>query len=118
MAKNKILIYLLILAISSTCALCSKNKTRSLKDVCADYPSCKLISEQMFESYCSRSTLKNMCPSHCDVRCKNSSSEALVKSLEISSTEEDYADEENTTETIPTTTSTTTRKQTKATKKS
>lgn len=37
---------------------------------CTDYPTCKLVSLQMFEKYCSRSTLKNMCPTYCIDECK------------------------------------------------
>ena len=37
---------------------------------CNDYPTCKLVSPQMFEKYCDRSTLKNMCPTYCNDKCK------------------------------------------------
>ena len=40
-------------------------------DNCADNPSCKFISSTMFESYCTRSTLKKICPSFCDENCKS-----------------------------------------------
>ena len=37
---------------------------------CNDYPTCKLVSVQMFDKYCNRSTLKNMCPTFCKEECK------------------------------------------------
>ena len=45
---------------------------------CTDYPSCQLISTKMFESYCIRNTLRNMCPSFCDKNCKNDTTKLLL----------------------------------------
>lgn len=49
------------------------------QEPCTDYPSCQLISPQMFTSYCNRSTLKNMCPTYCDPECKAKSKQSMVK---------------------------------------
>lgn len=84
------------------------------KDPCQDYPSCKLISDQMFANYCSRSTLKNMCPTHCDPKCKSPTPEISVKLLDVESLEEeDYDEEEDNQTPSLSTLSTTTKKKTK-----
>ena len=50
---------------------------------CTDYPTCKLVSLQMFEKYCNRSTLKNMCPTYCISECKpNKNPETSPKSID------------------------------------
>ncbi|CAF1056886.1 unnamed protein product [Brachionus calyciflorus] len=114
-------IILILFAILSL-VLCSKNNSNKTKDPCTDYPSCKLISDQMFENYCTRSTLRNMCPSHCDKKCKNSTLEASVRVLDLSSVEEEEFEEEETETTVaktttPTTTTSTTKKPAKNSKK-
>ena len=44
-----------------------------MKEVnCVDFPSCYLIASKIFDNYCNRVTLKNMCPTFCNkLNCRN-----------------------------------------------
>ena len=78
------------------------------QEPCTDYPSCQLISPQMFTSYCNRSTLKNMCPTYCDPECKAKSKQSMVKDDDDDSSSSSPSTKSTTTSTTTTTTSSST----------
>ena len=94
-----------------------------IQEPCTDYPSCQLISPQMFESYCNRSTLKNMCPTYCDAKCfgAQKQKQGELKKLDDSAAVSSSSSEEvnnyssSKTSTVPVTTTTTTQKITSTT---
>ena len=50
-------------------------------NLCNDYPTCQLVSTQMFEKYCNRSTLRHMCPTYCLQECKMMTNLVINSSL-------------------------------------
>lgn len=85
---------------------------------CNDYPTCKLVSAQMFDKYCDRSTLKSMCPTYCKEECKplrDALEEEKLISVNIDTDAIEKVAVDPATTTTPTTSTTTTTEPTRTT---